>query len=495
MGNPITASMLYDLIQCPHRVTLDLTQDPANRIPISPFVQLLWERGNAFEQQVIDNLEIPFVNLRPFSNQDRERLTIERIAAGEPLIYGGRIRADDLLGEPDLLRRIGDGYGPGDIKSGAGVEGLSEDTDGKPKKHYGVQLALYCDILERLGQSAGRLAFVWDIHGNEVSYDLEARRGPKTPTSLWDAYQDCLSEARRIVTHQAETQPACISECKLCHWRPFCSERVVEMDDLTLIPELGRSRRDRLSPIVSTVRELAAADLSTLEVPGLGVNVLRRFHARARLQVQPDPKPYLTAPFALPSPDLELFFDVETDPFKDICYLHGFLERRDGNPETENYVECFAESESIDQEREAFARAWEYIRRVQPSAIYYYSPYERTAWRRLAAKHPDVARRSEVDELFASNTTVDLYIDVVRSKMEWPTRDLSIKTLATYLGFHWRDPDPSGAASIEWFHRWTQSRDRSVRQRILEYNHDDCIATRVLVDAIRTLVRESEIEG
>jgi hypothetical protein len=31
-----------------------------------------------------------------------------------------------------------------------------------------VQLAFYVDILERLGLSAGRGAFVWDINGEEV---------------------------------------------------------------------------------------------------------------------------------------------------------------------------------------------------------------------------------------------------------------------------------------------------------------------------------------
>ncbi len=30
----------------------------------------------------------------------------------------------------------------GDIKSGAGFEGVSEESDGKPKKHYAVQLGL-----------------------------------------------------------------------------------------------------------------------------------------------------------------------------------------------------------------------------------------------------------------------------------------------------------------------------------------------------------------
>jgi len=73
------------------------------------------------------------------------------------------------------------------IKSGAGLEGESELADGKPKKHYAVQLSLYTDLLERLKVSAGRFPFVWDIHGKEVMYDLNAPQGPRAfPLSLSD---------------------------------------------------------------------------------------------------------------------------------------------------------------------------------------------------------------------------------------------------------------------------------------------------------------------
>ena len=44
-------------------------------------------------------------------------------------------------------------------------------------------LALYTDILERKGLSAGRRAFVWDIHGKEVPYDFEALYGKRNPTN------------------------------------------------------------------------------------------------------------------------------------------------------------------------------------------------------------------------------------------------------------------------------------------------------------------------
>ena len=100
MKGSISATMLYNFVICPHWVTMDLFGNPKEKDPISPFVQLLWERGNAYEKEVIEGLEIPFLNLRIVSDTERERHTLEAMAAEEDLIYGGRIRSGDLLGEP-----------------------------------------------------------------------------------------------------------------------------------------------------------------------------------------------------------------------------------------------------------------------------------------------------------------------------------------------------------------------------------------------------------
>jgi predicted RecB family nuclease len=170
MGTPITASMLYDIVACPHRPTMDLFGNLAERDETNPFVQLLWERGVIHEQETITHLEIPFLDLSVYQGAEKERKTGEAIARGEQLIYSGSIAADDLLGVPDLLRREGNDYIPGDIKSGAVLKGPEDDK--KPKEHYGVQLALYADILQRRGFSSARRGFIWDIRGEEVPYDL-----------------------------------------------------------------------------------------------------------------------------------------------------------------------------------------------------------------------------------------------------------------------------------------------------------------------------------
>jgi predicted RecB family nuclease len=434
---------------------------------------------------------MPYLDLSPYAGDDKERLTLEAMTRGERLIYGGRIAADDLLGDPDLLRREGDGYIAGDIKSGAGEEGAEDGR--RPKKHYAVQLALYTDILHRLRKSAGRRGFVWDIHGDEVVYEFDALQGVRNPRTLWQDYQDALAEGRAIIRQTTKTLPAYASgTCKNCYWYSACLTRLQKADDLTLIPQLGRSKRDVMIQDIATIRDLATTNPNQFiqgkktTFPGIGPDTLRKFHSRAQL-ISGNGRPYLRQPLTLPKSDTELFFDIEVDPMRDVCYLHGFVERRQADNPKGRYVAFFADEPTAEAEEHAFAEAWRFMKGSRPCVMYYYSKYERTIYRKLRAKYPRVCTVDELEAMFDPATAVDLYYDVVLKATEWPTRDYSIKTLARYLGFNWRDPHPSGAASIEWFDRWVRTGDPTIRQRILDYNEDDCQATRVLVDSIRTL--------
>ena len=481
----ITGSMLYDLVTCPHRLHMDTFADPSERGPISPFIQLLWNKGALHEDEIMAGLEAPFTDLSGYPGEEQEQKTREAMRRGDALIYSGRIRAGELLGIPDLLRREGGGYLAGDIKSGAGAEG-SEDL-ARPKKHYAVQLALYTDILERTGLSAGRKGFIWDIHGNEVDYDFSRPQTSRNPRTLWEEYEAVLSQARGILSGRRETRPAYAAICKLCHWHSACLKQLKGADDLTLIPELGRARRDVMIKSVPTVAALAESDPSEFVTGkkttfrGIGPDTLDKFSERARLLAAgPGARPYLKQPLELPTTPVELFFDIEVDPMRDHCYLHGFVERRNGDSSNERFVYFFAEAATEEAEKQAFDQAWDFMRASRPRAIYYYAPYEKTIYRKLREKYPDVCSRQDLEALFDAADTVDLYTDVVRKSTEWPTHDYSLKTLARYLGFDWQDTDPSGASSIEWFHKWTDTGNESIRQRILTYNEDDCRATRVL---------------
>ncbi len=92
----------------------------------------------------------------------------------------------------------------------------------------------------------------------------------------------------------------------------------------------------------------------------------------------------------------------------------------------------------------------------------------------------------ELTAFFENPNVIDLYTAVVLKKTDWPVGSYSLKELATYIGFKWRDETPSGALSIQWFNEYLKTKDEAILKRILEYNEDDCKATMVLKDELET---------
>ena len=492
MQRPITASLLYDHLTCPHRVAMDAFADPARRDPVSPFVKLLWDRGTCYEREIIKGLGATFLDLSTLKGDDKEAATRAALERGETLIYNGRLSVGELLGEPDLLRRENGGYVAIDIKSGAGEEGGDDDAgeDGKLKKTYGVQIALYTDNLARSGLSAGRYGYIWDVHGEEIRYDLDAPLGPRSP-SIGEVYQNARAAVGATLNRSQDTRPGAVSAWKMCVWRSTCLRKLKTANDLTLLPGLGRAKRDALVEAIPTVADLAATDVKALirkdKTPfhRIGGKTLRKIRARAVLATAKDPKPYLTGPVRWPTAAVELFFDIEIDPLRDLCYLHGFVIREQGKNETEQFDGIFVEDVTPEAERSAFARAMAVFRQYPDAVVIHYATHERTHYGKLQQKYPDVCTQDEMDGLFARGRVFDLYYGAVQSRSEWATMDFSIKSLAKFCGFNWRDTDPSGASSVEWFDQWANTRDPAFRQRLLEYNEDDCRAMRVVCDAMK----------
>ena len=188
----ITASKLYNYTQCPHKVWRDVhgPQEEKSK-EINPFVQMLWDKGISYEQERMF-LVGDYLDISKGTFEERFEKTTQAMKKGVTLIYQGVLQKDNLLGIPDLLRKDDNGlYIPIDTKSGMGYEGVSENSEKEPKlkKHYAVQLALYSDLLQRLGFENKRKGIILDIKGNEVEYNLDEPMGVKTPETFWEFYK------------------------------------------------------------------------------------------------------------------------------------------------------------------------------------------------------------------------------------------------------------------------------------------------------------------
>jgi uncharacterized protein len=500
-GGIVTSHLLYDVVACEHRVMLDITTDVAPGA-VNAFVELLWRRESQYTTKVYELMRQWYPGALDLSQITdygvRANRTINALHAQTPAILGGLLDVENLRAEPNFLMWDGSYYRVGIIKSGRGREQRREQQEVEEvlKAHYAVELALSIDALERLAVPVWRIGEVYDVNGDRVPYDLSA--GYRSHRTFWQWYEQNKARVMEILGGDS-TEPAYTSMCKLCHWHDHCLKSLLADDDITLVYELGRSRRKILRDHAETREELASCDpadwrsiVSDDNRRSMYEGLFRLLLARAKLvvdgRVDPsDGHPYLAHDGIVGLHHFDrddIFFDVETDPMRDVCYLHGFAERLRGEQDF-SYTSFFAEP---DQERDAFVQAVAYLRERPEHVIYHYSPYEKTIYRRLQTRFPDVCSEKEIEEeFFAKRRCVDLYYDVVYGQSIWPTIDHSLKTLAKseFVGFKWADPNPSGAASVEWFDRWMTERDSAWKDRILVYNKDDCIGMAYLLDAMR----------
>ncbi len=499
----ITPSLLLDHLRCVHKVWRDVYGPKEEFVDEdNPFLKLLWDRGIQHEADIVANFGFEYVDCSRGTEAERIYKTNAAIAAHVGYIYQGVLAHGNLFGIPDLLQFIDGEYVPVEIKSGSASEGGDDDgREGKPKREYGVQLALYVDILNKKGLNSSRRAFIIDKTGERTEYDLNSPMGPQSP-SMWQLYVQIKAEVEASLRDELHNKPALVGACKNCGWYASCTKWAKENDDLTQLFDVGRVARDsfdrHFSPAgIDDIIRLDPHELLAQKrddnhfLRRVGHGTIRKIFARGPL-MKSGGDPIMYERFAFPEVSTELFFDIETDPTQDFVYLHGFWVR---DRKGQRFVHFTATEISDEQEREYWKRSIDFITSFDAAdvAIYYYSSYERTIYRQLRKKYPDVIGETDLDELFARPTTIDLYTDLILKGTDWPLGSYGIKAIAQYLGFVWRDETPSGALSIQWFNDYLTTRDEEKLKRVLEYNEDDCKATMVVKDYLKQRMSEGEL--
>lgn len=469
---------------CPHLLNLNEHGDDTLRAAPSAFQTMANAHASRAKAAVLATLPVT-CNLSSVPLLRKAEATLAALAAEHPLIYGGRLQVDGIDGQPDLLERSPDGrYLPGLLLSGLSAEaGLS-----RPAR---VRLALADRALLACGHGNGMGdAFIIMADGSRVTVVLQ-------PSDFATLAKDSPErrEIDAIRKGDAKTRPALGASCQQCDWKAACKAEVQALDDLTRIAELGRSKRDVLIDAIPTVEAMARIrvedylrDKKRTIFPGIGPASLAKFKERAACLVDPSAAPYLKRPLTLPNTPSTIFFDLETDPFAaNYVYLHGFVEQTASGRE---FRPVLTPTVSPVAERNAFAEAWQYlVTRVLNghACVIYYSPFEKTTYLELARRYPEVASVEMIEAFFDHPHVIDLYTDWVRPHSVWPCSDLSIKTLAKFVGFSWRDTDPSGANSIVWFHDWVENGNASAMERVLFYNEDDNIAVAEVLSAMQRM--------
>jgi predicted RecB family nuclease len=489
----ITEDLLLHYKRCPRRAFLDIYNDPNSKDRDQDFLLKLRQDSLAHRQSILalTTVQRPYYPSRDWqagANATLELMQqgVEQITKGVlmlslsddlavpsfnslsynhgndlPLVTSGSPIAVTLVAYPDLLTKhpgksdFGDWiYVPTTIKLGR-----------RPKPEYQIVAALQAQLLAATQGVWSETAQL--ILRNQDSYSVKLERWvPQMQTVLKNCIETLLASPAPEVFISRH-------RCSLCHWYSDCYAQAQAQQHLSLLPGVTPSRYQDLQMLNLTTPESLAnaspAQLETVFDGELTTQLIRQAQAvvqnRAILKTDSPTSGALT----IPSAPVELYFDIEAEPERHLDYLLGVLvvERE---AERERFYPFLAEQPF--EEAAIWQQFLELVARYPDAPIFHYSDYEVDTVKRLAKLYD--TPRSSVKSLLSR------FVDVhqcVMGTVTFPVESYSLKHLAHWLGFEWRDAGASGAQCVWWYDQWLRTGDRTLLEAILRYNEDDCRAT------------------
>ncbi|MEO1622996.1 MAG: TM0106 family RecB-like putative nuclease [Cyanobacteria bacterium J06632_3] len=465
-----TDHMLFHYRRCRRRAYLDSYGDPALKDPPSDYFVKL-RQDSADHRQGILNQFAPLS--RPLYERNNWEAaadaTYRLMVEGANAIHKGVLVAqgpDNTLyrAEPDLLVKqpgeswFGDWYYvPYNVKLGK-----------KPKPEYQLSAVFSAYLLAEVQGVWPETAWLF-LKEKQYAINLE-RYVPK----LQEALNDC-----HVLMTAPEPPEVFISRnrCSLCPWLGHCYAQAQKMQHLSLLPGVTLTRYPLLVELgLTTVEALANVlphDLT--EALGTEYHISQKliYQAQAtanhRAVARLNQGLFNLSPSDVPSSDIELYFDIEAAPDKDLIYLHGVLVV-DNVRQTETFHALLAETPT--GEEEAWFEFLDLVDRYPDAPIYHFCPYEAQTVARLGQLYGT----NGIDMNALLNRFVDIHKRIVDAAT-LPIESYALKHIARWIGFEWRDSSANGAQSICWYDDWLETGDRTHLNTILRYNEDDCKAT------------------
>ncbi|HEY1223271.1 MAG TPA: TM0106 family RecB-like putative nuclease [Acidimicrobiales bacterium] len=385
----------------------------------------------------------------------------------------------------------------------------------------GIGLAHATRVLQSFGHGdpAGRAAII-DRHRRLWWFELSTKDYPRFNLATYDdAYEERLTllaahDQWRNGAGPFPTQPYWHRECPECPYASNCEAQLEEIDDVSLTRYTNIDQQlilhdhgiDTRAQLARLDPERARSARAKTPVPreesrpedhlGRLIDKLDDLIYRARAHERSSSLRVLPpADMGCPTADVEI--DVDMESYDEATYLWGaHVTLNVPVPDIQGGYYAFVEWGELTPraESEVFAKFWKWfdeLRRIcrghgrSFAAYCFWAQAEDGAMNR-AVETPVAGgpTREDLDAFRSSRPPQWIDLHEYAKQQIQTTGPLGLKQLATMSGFHWRDQNPSGEASMLWYEVAVSSSEEALRsrQRLFEYNEDDCRATKALRD-------------
>ena len=469
----LTARKVVTYITSPFEIHCDKFAPKDEKDEREPaFEELLSQRGKDFEDKYVHDKFPNSVTIPYTTPEDGFKLIIDSMVSGTDVLHNAPIYylPEGVYGIADLLEKSNTEssifgnyhYTIKEVKLAKNIQ----------EKHL-LQGAFYNYLIGKIQGVTPKTFAVINGDGEESLHEY---------SDYEQLLFDSIDGARKIL--QGGSISPTYGSCNY-PWASYCDKKAVETNDISLVAGVkGKMKNKLIDNKFNTMKKIASAKIEDLtEIKGIGNNKAEKFITTAKA-IQA--KTHIITDKGMidfPERKVEIFLDLEgidsttaADGIPQIDYLIGILVRVDSK---ENYIPFIAKDANEDAEKKMLLEFLKFIKKQSDYVIYHYASYEKTHLKTMMKKY-------EIDET-AKKTVLDHLVDVHKvatDSVAFPTYGNGLKRIAAYMGFDWRHKDVSATESIVMYLDYVNNSEGSEikLQKIIDYNEDDCIATKVVKD-------------
>ena len=437
----------------------------------SPYRELLHERGQEHERRVIEKNYPEFKTIYYKEPEEGFLKLLEEMARGADVICGLPIffLPENMQGRIDVLeKRRGDSSIFGDYHYVVKEIKLSKNI----KQEHIIQGAFYTYVIGKIQEYLPEKSFIINRDYEEQEYTYKAYEG-ELATAI---------KGTQAILDVAEEPTPTYNGCEW-PWQTYCNYQALKNRDVSLVGQVGsKTKVNLVAHGFKKIWDISSAKIADLQkVPRIGAATAEKLILSAQAIKKREPILLDQSALKFPQKSTEIFLDLEgtdqpgsEDGLVQVDYLIGILIRKDGREEYRPFI-----AHRLQDEGNMFREFVTFMQWQKDYVIYHWHNYELWHIKQLGERHGLTA---QVETLLFPHM-IDLHKVGTRAFV-FPTYSNGLKDIADYLGFKWRHEDINALDSIAYYLKYQENPDgfKDKMQAIVDYNEDDCIATRVVKD-------------
>lgn len=258
------------------------------------------------------------------------------------------------------------------------------------------------------------------------------------------------------------------THCEICEFKDPCRAELLKKDDLSLLGRISQKTISKLNNKgIFSIHQLSYTYRPKKRKKKSIIKQKLEYSLKA-LALREKQTYIIEAP-NLPVSNTEIYFDVESLSDENLIYLIGVLIIQN-KTNTKKRLSFWAAS--YNDVEEIFLDFINSIFTFEDFTIYHYGSYEIQTLKKINKKFNNRFDK-EIGIIIKNSVNI---LSFFSSHIYPPTYTNSLKDIARYIHFEWTEKNASGIQSIVWRKNWELTQNIMYKNKLIEYNINDCEA-------------------